>query len=177
MAQLGIGTTSPTEALDVENNDATKMAIDLNNTSSGDPAINLQVDGTTTFSIGIDNSDGDKSKIGTSDVATSTALTGDVANERITIIRAGKYLVTGKTTSNGIAGGRVRMQVYKNGALEFTEEGWTNTTAHYDAQESKILDLAVGDYLELYTRQTTGSSQDTETSEDQRCFLSVKEIR
>ena len=62
-AQVGIGTTSPSEALDVETSDATKTAIDINNTSTGDPKINFQLNGTTNFSIGIDNSDSDKLKI------------------------------------------------------------------------------------------------------------------
>lgn len=76
-AQVGIGTTSPSEALDVETSDATKTAIDINNTSTGDPKINFQLNGTTNFSIGIDNSDSDKLKIGTSALETNTAITID----------------------------------------------------------------------------------------------------
>ena len=62
-SQVGIGTTNPSEILDIESNDATKTAIDLNNTSSGDPLIHFQVGGTTYFSIGVDNSDNDKFKM------------------------------------------------------------------------------------------------------------------
>jgi hypothetical protein len=76
-AQVGVGTTTPSEALDVETNDGTKTAIDINNTGGGDPKINLQVGGATTFSIGIDNSDSDKLKIGTSAVETNTRVTID----------------------------------------------------------------------------------------------------
>lgn len=76
-AQVGIGTTSPTEALDVETSDATKTAIDINNTGGGDPKINLQLNGVSTFSIGIDNSDADKLKIGTSAPETNTRVTID----------------------------------------------------------------------------------------------------
>ena len=76
-AQVGVGTTSPSEALDVETSDATKTAIDINNTSTGDPKINFQLNGTTNFSIGIDNSDSDKLKIGTSALETNTAITID----------------------------------------------------------------------------------------------------
>ncbi|MEY5049805.1 MAG: hypothetical protein RLZZ175_3164 [Bacteroidota bacterium] len=76
-AQVGVGTTSPSEALDVETSDATKTAIDINNTSTGDPKINFQLNGTTNFSIGIDNSDSDKLKIGTSALETNTRVTID----------------------------------------------------------------------------------------------------
>lgn len=76
-SQVGIGTTSPTVELDVESSAAT-TSIDINNTAAdGDPAINFQLSGTTTFSVGIDNGDSDKLKIGTTDIGTSTRLTID----------------------------------------------------------------------------------------------------
>ena len=78
-AQVGVGTTSPSEALDVETSDASKTAVDINNTGGGDPKINLQLNGTSTFSIGIDNSDSDKLKIGTSALETNTRLTIDAS--------------------------------------------------------------------------------------------------
>lgn len=76
-SQVGIGTTSPSEILDVESNDGTKTAIDINNTSTGDPLIHFQVGSTSIFSIGIDNSDSDKLKIGTTDLTTGTSITID----------------------------------------------------------------------------------------------------
>lgn len=76
-AQLGIGTTTPTEILDVETSDAAKTVIDINNTGGGDPKINFQLNGTSTFSLGIDNSDSDKLKIGTSALETNTIVTID----------------------------------------------------------------------------------------------------
>ncbi len=76
-AQVGIGTTSPSEILDLESSNATKTALDINNTGGGDPKINFQLSSATTFSMGIDNSDSDKFKIGTSAVETSTMLTID----------------------------------------------------------------------------------------------------
>jgi hypothetical protein len=76
---VGIGSTSPSEKLDIESNDANKTAVDINNTGGGDPKINLQINGTTTFSIGIDNSDADKLKIGTSALETNTRLTIDAS--------------------------------------------------------------------------------------------------
>ncbi len=74
-AQVGIGTTSPSNDLDVESSSATATAVDINCTSTGDPKINFQLSGTSTFSMGIDNSDADKFKIGTSALETNTRLT------------------------------------------------------------------------------------------------------
>ncbi len=71
-AQVGIGTSFPSSPLDIE---TTGPAIDINDTGGGDPEVNFQVSGTTTFSIGIDNSDSDKLKIGTTAPDASTRMT------------------------------------------------------------------------------------------------------
>jgi len=76
-SQVGIGTTSPSEILDIESSNATKTALDINCTGDGDPLIHFQIAGTAAFTIGVDNSDGDKFKIGTTAVETSTTLTID----------------------------------------------------------------------------------------------------
>jgi len=75
-AQVGIGTTSPSNALDIE---ATGPAIDINDTGGSDPVVNFQISSVTTFSIGIDNSDNDKLKFGVGDPATSTSITIDAS--------------------------------------------------------------------------------------------------
>ncbi|MEY5050051.1 MAG: hypothetical protein RLZZ175_3425 [Bacteroidota bacterium] len=74
-AQVGFGTTSPSNDIDVESSSATATAVDINCTGAGDPKINFQLSGTSTFSMGIDNSDADKFKIGTSALETGTRLT------------------------------------------------------------------------------------------------------
>lgn len=76
-SQVGIGTTSPSEILDIESNDGTKTAVDINNTSTGDPLIHFQISDSSMYCIGIDNSDSDKLKIGTTDLATRTSITID----------------------------------------------------------------------------------------------------
>ena len=76
-AQVGIGTTSPSEELDIESNDGTNTSIDLNNTGAGDPLIHFQISNTSAFTIGVDNDDSDKLKIGTTALETNTALTID----------------------------------------------------------------------------------------------------
>jgi hypothetical protein len=62
----------------VEGSGAAATAIDINNTSTGDPKINFQLSGTTTFSVGIDDTDS-KFKIGTSALETGTAITIDAS--------------------------------------------------------------------------------------------------
>lgn len=76
-AQVGIGTSSPSSPLDIQADDA---AIDLNSEAadgSRDPKINFQLTGTTTFSIGLDDADSDKLKIGVGAPETSTRMTID----------------------------------------------------------------------------------------------------
>jgi hypothetical protein len=74
-SQVGIGTTSPSEALDIESSDGTKTSIDINNTGAGDPLIHFQLSGTSLFTIGVDDTDSDKFKIGTIALETNTAIT------------------------------------------------------------------------------------------------------
>ena len=62
----------------MEGSGAAATAIDLNNTSTGDPKINFQLSGSTTFSMGIDDTDS-KFKIGTSALETNTRFTIDAS--------------------------------------------------------------------------------------------------
>ena len=84
-AQVGIGTTSPSEILDLESSSATKTALDINCTSTGDPLIHFQLSGTAVYSVGVDNSDGDKFKIGTTALETGTLVTVDAATTTVLI--------------------------------------------------------------------------------------------
>jgi hypothetical protein len=63
----------------VEGSGAAATAIDINNKSTGDPKINFQLNDVSKFSIGVDNSDAAKFKIGTTAVETSTRLTIDAS--------------------------------------------------------------------------------------------------
>ena len=64
--RVGIGTTSLTSLLSINGT-----------TIDADPAVHFQLSETTTFSMGIDDSDADKFKIGTSAIATNTRMTID----------------------------------------------------------------------------------------------------
>jgi cytoskeletal protein CcmA (bactofilin family) len=82
---LGVGTSSPTSKLDVETSSSSADGLDINNTSTGDPVIEFQLSGTSKFVMGVDNSDSDKFKIGTTAVETSTCLTIDSTGPKLTI--------------------------------------------------------------------------------------------
>jgi hypothetical protein len=82
---LGVGTSSPTSKLDIESSSSSADGIDINNTSTGDPVLEFQLAGTSKFVMGVDNSDSDKFKIGTTAVETSTCLTIDSTGPKLTI--------------------------------------------------------------------------------------------
>lgn len=72
-AQVGIGTSTPSVALDVESS-ASNTAIDINNTAAdGDAEVDFQLDGTTQFAIGIDDGDNDNFKITDGTMTAGTA--------------------------------------------------------------------------------------------------------
>jgi len=74
---IGIGTSSPSINLDIEDNTST-IGIDINNTAvDGDPRIAFQLNDTTKFSMGVDDGDLDKFKIGTTAIDIKTRLTID----------------------------------------------------------------------------------------------------
>lgn len=72
---VGIGVTNPQLKLHVETNVAAD-GIRINNTGgNGDPILQFTVNGTNRITMGIDDSDADKFKIGTTAITTSTRLT------------------------------------------------------------------------------------------------------
>jgi hypothetical protein len=84
---VGIGTASPSWKLQVETTDITAalfrsnaastiLGID-NSAADGDPQLKFYINDVGTFTLGVDDSDGDKFKIGTSDLTTNTRLTID----------------------------------------------------------------------------------------------------
>lgn len=76
-SRVGIGTSVPSAILDLESSGST-TDLHINNTAAdGDPTIRFQLSGTSLFSMGVDDSDGDKFKIGTGAPQTSTRLTID----------------------------------------------------------------------------------------------------
>ncbi len=77
---LGIGTTTPGELLEVENDDTRTIAQISNSATDGDPEFCWALSGTKIFCMGVDDGDGDKWKLGTTAIGTATALTVDGGN-------------------------------------------------------------------------------------------------
>lgn len=77
--KVGLGTSSPTVLLDIESG-AASDGIDINNTAAdGDPRIAFQLSDVSFFTMGVDDSDADKFKIGTTSIDTSTSLVIDAS--------------------------------------------------------------------------------------------------
>lgn len=119
-AQVGIGTSTPSVPLDIETTDA---ALDINNTAAdGDPKINFQLSGVTTFSLGVDDGDSDKFKIGTTAPDASTALTIDASQN----VGIGNTAPTAKLDVDGSA-----IFNESGAAVDFKIEGDTETELFY----------------------------------------------
>jgi len=72
---------------------------------------------------------------------------------------AGKYLVTWQGNWASNATGRRSINLYGNGvAIRYSPEVNGTSTSFPGNQGSVVLDLAVGDYLELFAVQTSGGS-------------------
>src|SRR3990170_4089911 len=76
---VGIGDAGPDGALDIERSGAAHTDLQIDNTNAGDfdPRIQFDLGGTDIFTIGVDDSDFDKFKIGTTALETNTRLTID----------------------------------------------------------------------------------------------------
>ena len=73
--KLGIGDTTPDAKLDVRGTAASDGILIDNIASNGDPILGFQLSGFGKFTMGVDDSDGDKFKIGTTAITTNTRLT------------------------------------------------------------------------------------------------------
>lgn len=128
-AQVGIGTNSPNRALDVEVNAAAE-GIQINNIrENGDPTLQYQVNGATTITMGIDDSDADKFKIGTTAITTNTTLTietsGDIGIKTTTPTNMLQM------TNGGVAVGGNAMASFDNlGTTGVSLSGYNSSTTN-----------------------------------------------
>ena len=77
--EVGIGAIAPAEHFEVEDGDAT-TGIQISNTATdGDPLLAFALSGTKKFTLGVDDGDSDKFKIGTTAIGTNTRLTIDTS--------------------------------------------------------------------------------------------------
>jgi hypothetical protein len=72
---VGIGTSNPMSKLHISSNAAADGLLIDNVGGNGDPILQFGVDGHSLYSLGIDDSDADKFKIGTSAITSNTRLT------------------------------------------------------------------------------------------------------
>ena len=84
----------------------------------------------------------------------------NATNYRFTVPsgQGGKYAIGGYSKNSNLTASTKVLSIYKNGSAIFSGQDGNNT-AYATIQASTIVDLAVGDYVELYGFQTVGSSQ------------------
>jgi hypothetical protein len=81
-------------------------------------------------------------------------------NSRITIPTgyAGKYLVLGAAVWSGSTSNNRTLQINKNGSQALTHYSGASTSNAFAQIYETVMDLAVGDYLQLQVDQNSGSS-------------------
>jgi len=128
-AQVGIGTTAPSSTLDVEVN-AAADGVEINNTAdNGDPILQYQINGTSLITMGIDDSDADKFKIGTTSLTTNTRLT--ISTNGFIGIRTTTPSSMFQMTNGGIAIGANAMAAFDNtGATGVSLSGYNQGTTN-----------------------------------------------
>ena len=99
-----------------------------------------------------------------------------VTNDRIDILRAGRYNVNvqyGETSPTEIS-----CRIYLNGALnKIVQHNTISTGTSKFMNFTTVLDLAATDYVELYVVQVTGGNANTNNNAYDRPLLAVSEIR
>lgn len=137
-SQVGIGTTGPNKALDVEVNSASD-GIQINNiAANGDPTLEFQLNGISLITMGVDDSDADKFKIGTTAITTNTRMTlqtnGNIG------IRTTAPTNMFHMTNGGTAVGATSMANFENASVNGVAIGGrnSNTTSGYNAIEGII---------------------------------------
>lgn len=110
-------------------------------------------------------------------VQDSCAL-ADLANDRITVRRAGKYLATAygwlDLGGSGIPGGAA---ISLNGSTYDRANTQDNAGNNYNGHTTKLMTLAAGDYLQLRLYQGSGGTRNTNTTATLRPSLSLQEVR
>lgn len=108
--------------------------------------------------LGINATNTTDTKLTGSSQLYAAGVTVDAANNKMTIVTAGKYIVTAALSyAAATAAKTYQCEVFKNGSAAIQRSSNPGgTIANPNAVE--ILDLAVGDVLELYTWQNSGGT-------------------
>lgn len=97
-------------------------------------------------------------------------------NYRFTCVLPGRYLIKTQIAWGGVESGEVfELRIYKNGSQYSLSFYVTPNTSIITQSHSDILDLAAGDYIEIYVRHDGTVSQDISSGED-RSFLVIQKI-
>jgi hypothetical protein len=134
-AQVGIGTTSPSTMLEVEANSASD-GITINNVAAdGDPIVRYQVNGTSRITMGIDDNDVDKFKIGTTAITFDTRMT--IQTNGFIGFRTTTPTNMFQMTNGGTTVGATSMANFENSGVSGVAIGGrnSNNTSGYNAIE------------------------------------------
>jgi hypothetical protein len=157
-SKIGIGTTIPTVPLHVESG-GLNTGFRLNNTEvDGDVFIAFDLNGARKFSIGVDDSDGDKFKIGTSSHTSNVRLAIDAAGN----VGIGTTSPAEKLEVNG------DIRVANNGDIAFGDDN----TRIYDSSSDLYFTADDDLYLipddDIFIRKDGGSSWARFDNDNQR---------
>ena len=134
-AQVGIGTNTPAHLLHVSANAAADGIRIDNVAANGDPLLQYRVNGVARITMGIDDSDSDKFKIGTTALTTNTRMTietnGDIGFRTTT--PANMF----QMTNGGVTVGATAMASFENlsGSGVALEGQNSSITSGYNAIE------------------------------------------
>ncbi len=106
----------------------------------------------------------------------------DLTNDKLVIWRAGTYKISAQVYFYNFAAGGLQCVIYKNGSSTGMPQADDSTlgmgTSSYGNPKLPVvfLTLAVGDYVELYGRQNSGSAQNPGMKPGAPCLLSLEEV-
>ncbi len=100
----------------------------------------------------------------------------DTSNGKFTCDEPGRYLFCcASTGSVQVDGTYWSTHLYKNGSIVRTFGfGWVSTNSQGSVSGSAILKLDIGDYVEMYAYQNSGSSETIQSSSHQTYFEGIK---
>ncbi len=108
----------------------------------------------------------------------SKGITVDTANNKIVIESAGKYLIIGQLyLQNPIANNSYEADIYKNGSVAIIGKDIPAGALNVTVRAVDVLDLAVGDYIELYVYQQAGSNVNVYGGNEYYTHLLITKLR
>jgi cytoskeletal protein CcmA (bactofilin family) len=99
------------------------------------------------------------------------------STERFVIAKAGRYLVTASVAYQSASQTASFVYIYKNGSAVSSNFLAGGDAAFRQPAVTEVLNLAVGDYIEMYVTQTSGGSNTTHTQVDSRARMSVVQLQ